>query len=288
MITDAIWADADGDGDEDLLVTTEYGPVRYYQNSGGRLSEKTNEAELGNRLGWWNAIAGADVDGDGDTDFAVANFGWNTKYHPNSEHPQLLFYGDFDGRGRAHIVEAHPKGEQLLPNRGRSCSSGAMPFIADKFDTFHAFAMASLDEIYSKPKLESALRLEANELSSGLLLNDGTGNFNFIPFPRLAQVAPSFGLAFLEADGDGNPDLYVSQNFYGPQRETGRMAGGVGLLLLGNGDGTFREVWPEVSGILLPQDARAAKAIDLNGDGKQDLAVAVNNGPMRIYLNARK
>ena len=101
-----------------------------------------------------------------------------------------------------------------------------MPFIAEKFGDFHSFAVAELDDIYAESKLRGAMQLEANELSSGILLNDGTARFEFIPLPRLAQIAPCFGLVFLEANGDDTIDLYVSQNFYGPQRETGRMAGG--------------------------------------------------------------
>ncbi|MCA9217224.1 MAG: hypothetical protein KDB27_29345, partial [Planctomycetales bacterium] len=225
------------------------------------------------------------VDNDGDIDFAVGNFGLNTKYHVTIERPQMLYYGDFDGNGVMHVVEAHPDGDSIVPNRGRSCSSGAMPFIAEKFTTFHDFATADLADIYTEPKLENSIRLEANELASGILLNEGKSRFEFVPLPRLAQVAPCFGITFLHADSDGNPDLYVSQNFYGPQRETGRMSGGLGVLLLGNGDGTFREVWPSESGIVVPDDARTASTIDLDGDGSHDIAVAINNGEVKVFLN---
>ncbi|MFT4638139.1 MAG: hypothetical protein ACI8T1_001457, partial [Verrucomicrobiales bacterium] len=283
MVTDALWSDIDADADIDLLVTTEYGPVKVYRNDKGALIEATVAAGLADRLGWWNAIVGADIDADGDTDFAVGNFGWNTKYHPSVEQPQLLYYGDFDGLGKAHCVEAHPDGNVIVPNRGLSCSSGAMPFIKKRFGTFHQFATANLADIYTPEKLEASVRLAANELASGILINDGQGRFTFAALPKRAQVAPCFGLTFLEANGDENVDLYLSQNFYGPQRETGRMAGGVGQLLLGNGDSTFTEMTPDRSGIVISGDGRAAVTLDYDGDGKDDIAVAVNNGLLRLF-----
>ena len=285
MVTDAVWSDVDSDDDLDLLLTTEYGPVKLFRNDGGKLVDATANAGLAERLGWWTCIAAADIDADGDTDYAIGNFGLNTKYTATKEQPQLLYSGDFEGKGKLHCVEAHLDGGVLVPNRGRSCSSRAMPFISEKFEDFHSFAIAELTDIYPAAKLRNAIRFEANELSSGILLNDGHGKFIFKPLPRLAQTAPSFGLAFLEANGDGVIDLYVSQNFYGPQRETGRMAGGVGQLLLGRGDGSFSECGPKHSGIVIPNDARGAVAVDMNGDGKDDLAIAINNGPVRLMQN---
>ena len=107
MVTDALWSDVDSDGDLDLLATTEYGHVRCYRNDGGTFVDATQATGLAERLGWWNCIAAADVDADGDTDYAIGNFGLNTKYHVTRERPQLLYYGDFDGLGKSHCVEAH-------------------------------------------------------------------------------------------------------------------------------------------------------------------------------------
>jgi hypothetical protein len=288
MVTDAAWGDLDGDGTPDLVLATEYGPVRYFRNQGGALTEATDAAGFGGHRGWWDSVAVADVDGDGDADVAAGNFGWNTKYgRPDHEHPQLLYYGDFPGDGSRHIVEAHPDQHDpavLLPIRGRSCSSAAMPFLKEKFATFHAFASADLAGIYGDASLARSLRVSADELASGLFRNDGDGRFSFHPFPLLAQVSPARDLAFVDANGDAAPDLVVAQNFFGPQRETGRMDGGLGMLLLGNGDGAFRESWPQESGVFIPEDAVAARVADLDGDGADDIAVATNNGPVRVFL----
>ena len=55
----------------------------------------------------------------------------------------------------------------------------------------------------------------------------------------------------MDVNGDGHLDLYLVQNFYGPQRETGRMDGGVSLLLLGDGRGAWQPVWPSESGLVV-------------------------------------
>jgi len=259
MVTAALWSDADNDGDPDLLVTHEWGPVKLFKNTEGKLEDSPSGSGIADLLGWWNGIAGCDVDHDGDIDYAVANFGSNTKYHPSKLKPTVLYFGDFSGDGKMRIVEAKNTADGLQPVRGFSCSSQAIPGISQKMGgtkPFHNFAIKALDEIYSKERLENALRLEVNELQSGILLNDGLGNFTFTPLPALAQASPSFGLRFCDANADEFPDLYLVQNFFSPQPETGRMHSGLSLLLTGRGNGEFVPVWPEESGLIVSGDAK--------------------------------
>jgi hypothetical protein len=71
--------------------------------------------------------------------------------------------------------------------------------------------------------------------------------------------------------------LYAVQNFYSPQAETGRMAGGVSVLLQGNGDGTFAAMPPRESGLYVGGDAKSLTTVDLNSDGLLDLVAGVND-----------
>ena len=279
LVTASLWSDVDQDGWPDLLVAYEWGPVALFGNQSGKLIDRTSEAGLHERQGWYNSLAPCDLDRDGDMDFLVGNFGWNTKYHANSKKPALLYYGDFEENGNYRLVEAEYEDSTLFPVRGKSCSTNAMPFLGNKFTKFHDFAIASLDEIYTEPKLEKAQRFEINSLESGALINDGKGNFRFEPFPTLAQVAPVFGISTLDANNDGIADVILAQNFFGPQAETGRFDGGVSLLLLGAGDGTFRTVPAHESGIVIPGDATATTLVDLDNDGQAELFVASNDGP---------
>jgi len=259
MVTAALWSDADNDGDVDLFLTHEWGAIKLLKNTKGKLEESPGGNGVADLLGWWNGIASCDVDNDGDLDYAVSNFGSNTKYHPTKRKPTALYFGDFSGDGKMRIVEAKKTTDGLHPIRGFSCSSQAIPGIAKKMGDlkpFHNFATRSLEEIYPKEQLDTALHLEVNELKSGILINDGTGKFTFSPLPALAQASPSFGLSFCDANADGIPDLYLVQNFFGPQPETGRMNGGLSLLLTGRGNGEFDPVWPEQSGLVVPGDAK--------------------------------
>jgi hypothetical protein len=287
LVTGAVWSDVDNDGWVDLLVAQEWGPIKYFRNNEGQLVDQTAKAGLADVLGWWNGITAIDVDNDGDMDFAATNFGLNTKYHASAEKPTLLYYGDFESKGRKNIIEAEFEDETLFPVRGRSCSSRAMPHLVKKFDSYSSFALADLTEIYQPKCLNESKRCEANTLESGVFINDG-GKFTFKPFPRLAQVAPGFGIVAGDFNGDSDADLYIVQNFYSPQAETGHMAGGVSVLLTGNGDGTFAAMPPRQSGLYIGGDAKSLATVDLNGDGRLDFVAGVNDDDLVTFQRSQR
>ena len=286
LVTGVVWSDVDNDGWCDLLVAQEWGPIKYFRNQEGQLSDQTIEAGLSGVLGWWNGITAIDVDNDGDMDYAATNFGLNTKYHASVKRPTLLYYGDFEEKGTPNIIEAEFEDKTLFPVRGLSCSSGAMPHLKGKFKTFTSFALADLNEIYEPKTLNNSKRCEANTLESGVFINDG-GKFTFKPFPSLAQIAPGFGIVAGDFDGDSNADLYLVQNFYSPQAETGRMAGGVSVMLKGRGDGTFEAMAPRESGLYVGGDAKSLTTVDLNGDGQLDLVAGVNDDFLIAFEQSR-
>jgi hypothetical protein len=98
-------------------------------------------------------------------------------------------------------------------------------------------------------------------------------------------MAPSFGVAAGDFDGDGHPDVVMAQNFYHPQRETGRMNGGLGVFLKGDGRGGFDPLWPRASGLVESGDARSVAVTDVNGDGAPDLVMSINDAAPSVWLH---
>jgi hypothetical protein len=286
MVTGSTWSDADGDGWLDLLLVRDWGSPMLLRSAskGTAFVDVTDAAGLGAASGWWNGIVALDADADGDMDYLCTNLGANSKYHASPEEPVALYVNDYDGNGRADLIEAKCSDGEVLPVRGLSCSSNAMPFLAEKFESYESFASANLSEIYTDDALGEALVLRATRLESVLARNRGDGTFDLEVLPAAAQIAPGYGAAATDFDGDGRIDVFLAQNSFSPEPETGRMAGGIGLLLAGSEDGLV-PVDAVTSGLVVPDDAKSTTVCDLDGDARPDLVVASSNGPLRAFVN---
>jgi hypothetical protein len=296
MVTSGLWTDVDNDGWLDLMVTTEWGPIKLFRNYEGRFNEETEKSGLIKQgqasLGWWTGISGGDIDNDGDTDYVVTNLGRNSTYNARLESPELIFFGDFDDSGKSHIVEARfleeEKGKKICyPRRGFMASSGAMPSIADKLQTFHNYASLPLSGIYDLDKLQQAKQFVANNMDCSLLTNDGAGNFTMTALPHLAQISPGFGVVLRDIDLDGLTDCYIVQNHFNITVEQGRLDGGLSTLLKGTGkaEEPFEVIWHHESGLVVPGDAKSLAAVDVNLDGWDDFVIGVNDEDPKIFIN---
>lgn len=287
MVTSALWTDVDNDGWPDLLLTLEWGGVKYFHNRAGKsfedLSDAMGFAAAG--TGWWTSLAAADFNGDGRLDYVVGNMGLNTQYRASPEHPALLFYGDFKGGGSPQIVEAHFDGDRLVPWRNRNQLSAAIPSVRKRYPKTNDYARATLPEIVGEAKLAAAQRFAATELRSGVFLSQPDGKFVFAPLPNLAQIAPLQGSVAGDFDGDGNADIYAVQNSYAPVPAIGRFEGGLSQLLRGDGHGHFTPVPPGESGLIVPGDAKALVVTDLNRDGWPDFVVTRNDNTTLAFQN---
>ncbi len=284
MVTGAVFTDYDVDGDPDLAVSIDWGPVRLLRNDRGRFTDVTSEVGLGEAAGRWNGVSAGDFDADGRPDLVAIAWGDNTEYRPTPEAPLELHFGDVDLNGTLDLIEAQRDARlgavAPLPSLGRLAEH--IPPVAGRMPTRAAYAEADLEEVLgSRPEG----RLEATELRHMLFLNRGD-RFEAVPLPREAQRAPSMGLLVADANGDGREDLFLSQNFYATDEDTPRYDAGRGLWLEGDGSGGFRPVPGWESGVAAYGDQRGVAAADIDSDGRLDFVLGINGGAARLFRGA--
>lgn len=288
MVTAALWSDVDQDGWPDLLLTLEWGEVKYFHNREGKSfedwTERSGFASAGN--GWWRSIAAGDFNRDGRTDYVVGNLGLNTPYRANAEHPVVLFSGDFTGRGTTEIIEGYYEDDQLYPRRSRRDLAAAIPTLLRRFPKNDTFAQATLPAIIGQDKLDAAVRIEATELRSGVFLSQPDGRYRFSALPRIAQIAPINGIVTGDFDGDGNTDILVAQNSHAPTPSLGRFDSGLGQFLRGDGHGRFIAASALESGLKATGAVNALVVLDFNDDGWPDILASRNNDTTLAYRNA--
>jgi len=160
-----------------------------------------------------------------------------------------------------------------------------MPFIRTGIPSFRAFATSALENIYGAA-FKQAQVVEANTLEHTVFLNRGE-RFEAKALPTWSQLSPGFGINAGDFDGDGNEDLFLAQNFFAVQIETPRNDGGRGLLLRGDGAGSFEPIKGQDSGIKIYGEQRGSALGDFDGDGRVDIVVAQNGAETKLYRNIR-
>src|SRR5262249_23556691 len=173
----------------------------------------------------------------------------------------------------------------IVPRRDLGAVAGGVPSLWAKFPTYLAVAEANVSGILGD-KLPRLQELRANTLASMVFMNRGD-HFEAGPLPREAQFAPAFAVCVADADGDGNEDLFLSQNFFGMNADVPRVDAGRGLWLRGDGTGHFTSMPGQESGIKVYGEQRGAAVCDYDEDGRVDLAVTQNSAETKLFHNVR-
>ena len=247
--TGAVFADVDGDGDLDLLVSTLGGGVALFLNDGhGVFTERTVQAGLGAPSGSMTMTL-TDVDGDGHLDLYVANY--KTRSAMDIYPPQERSFNQVVREVGPHRFEVVPK------------------FRKDY-------------RVVDRPEY-NLVSMQQRADPDAFYLNDGTGRFTLVPWTSgrfrdeagkpLVAAPEYFGLSakFTDIDGDGAPDLYVCDDFEDPD-----------MFWLNDGTGTFRAV-PRLAVRNTSNSSMAVDFSDVDRDGNVDILVVdmLGRGPRR-------
>jgi enediyne biosynthesis protein E4 len=284
LVTGAVFADFTQNGLQDLLVSTEWGPMKLFENRNGRFVEITEETGLDQWKGWWNGVASGDFTNNGLTDFVATNIGRNSPYKPGPARPLRLCYEDINLNGQLDIVDAYyHEGMGTYVPRRKLLDFGSVRTILQNVSSHEEFSTSSVDKIFGLDFSEIPCR-EINTVEHLVFINNGNG-FDAHPLPSKAQFSTGYHVAVADFDNNGNEDLFISQNsFEFPQLIT-RQSSGRGLLLKGNGEGGFEPVSGQISGIKIYGEQRGAAVADFNRNGRTDLVVSQNGGETRLFQN---
>lgn len=285
MVNSAAWVDLNGDSSAELVIVGEWMPIKIFQNKDGKLQDVSSDYALQNTEGWWNKVVADDLDGDGDQDLILGNIGENYKFRASAEKPFQVYAKDFDSNGTNDVFLArYYKEDQLVPIRGRECSSQQMPVIAQKFPTYVSFAESDLPTILGKD-IESALHRKAHLFSSVILVNDD-GKFSIKRLPTDAQLSAVMDIVVNDFDNDGVKDILLAGNKFDVEVETTPADASPGIFMKGLGGFDFKCLKPTESGFFVPYNVKDIHAMKVNN--KWVVLIGINNDKMRIFSTYTK
>jgi hypothetical protein len=218
-------------------------------------------------------------------DIIAGNWGLNHRFRTTAEHPRKLYFGQLGGRGGVDLIEAYYADElgKEVPERGFREVSAALPFILERVQTFRAYGKAGLEDLMGE-RLKKAKALHVTTLSSSVFINRDM-RFEQQVLPQPAQFSPAIGVCAGDMDGDGNEDIFLSQNFFATHPTSSRNDAGRGLWLKGDGTGAFRPLSGQESGVRVYGEQRGCALADYDADGRLDLVVTQNGNATRLFRN---
>ena len=254
MVTGAAWANITGSKDKQLIITGEWMAPQIFSWENDHFEKvRTN---LADKFGWWESLAIADVNGDGQPDLILGNIGENFYLHPDSLHPVKLWVNDFDQNGLVDNVMTRTINGRDMPVFLKHDMEQELPSLKKQNLRHAEYSRKSIRDLFPAAMLDTTLVKKFNFCPSVVAINEGNGNFNLLKLPSMVQLSSVNAIRCTDVNGDGYPDLVLGGNEFGFLPQFGRLDASFGHILLNNRKGGFTWVDPRHSGLQLPGQIR--------------------------------
>ena len=280
MITNAIWADIDGDDIKDLITVSDWGSPIVFKNSGRRLTKLTTNLE--SLTGWWNVVEVADLDKDGDNDLIIGNKGSNTSYKTSEANPMKMWVNDFDNNGTLEqIVTRNFDGKDFPINMKKDLTT-QMSSLKKQNLKASDYAKRSIQELFPSELLNNSILKIASVPETIIAVNLGKGKFEIQKLPYRVQLSSVSGITSTDINGDGNLDLILGGNNFEFKPQFSRMDASYGNVLLGDGKLNFTWQNYDQSGFIVKNEIKHLKNFR-DKNGKVFIIAAINNEKPKIF-----
>jgi hypothetical protein len=280
LISDAIWSDYDQDGDSDLIVVGEWMSIKLFNNECGKFTEVSEASGLGQTSGWWNVIRAADLDGDGDIDFVAGNHGLNSRFKASPQEPITCYVNDFDKNGSVEQIICSYNGGVSYPMALLHDLAMQLPHLKKKYLKYEDYKGQTINEIFTDEELKGSILHKAVMLESVILWNNGNDGFKLETLPLDAQLSPIYAILIKDMNNDGQEDIVLGGNLHNVKPEVGRYDASYGLFLSGMGQGKFKVIPYQESGLFLEGEIRDFNLLKIKG--QYFLTVARNNNSIQF------
>jgi enediyne biosynthesis protein E4 len=249
LITGAQWVDVLGDSKKELVVVGEWMAPRVFTFENGQLKEaKTN---LGNLSGWWQSMASADLDGDGDMDLVLGNIGENFYLQPDSSQPVKMWMNDYDKNGSVEKIITRTIDGRDMPVFLKRELTDQLVVIKKQNLKYEEFGKKSIQELFTPEVIKECKVKLFNYNSSCIAYNDGNGHFTIQKLPMDWQFSSVNTILATDINGDGKQDLVAGGNRFDLLPQFCRLDASFGHVLINSGDKKWKELSSQQSGLLI-------------------------------------